>query len=95
VVCLQQGDTAFLLQNYYVKEFADNLMIHLLVENLDAWLVSDQHLVAKYAGTAFKPMGPQMSAEEFAASKQSSWAVRDFVFIDPTGVLWRIAQASA
>ena len=94
VACLQHGVTAFLLQNYYVKEFADNLMMHLLVEDLDSWwrLVSDQQLVAKYVDTAFKPMTPPVSAEAFAASERSSWAVRDFVFVDPTGVLWRIGQ---
>ena len=96
VACLQQGTTAFLLQNYYVKEFADNLMMHMLVEDLDAWwrLVSDQRLVAKYSGTAFRPMSPPVSAKESEASKQSAWSVLDFVFIDPTGVLWRIGQAS-
>lgn len=28
---------SFLLQDFYVKEFADNLMMHLLVEDVDAW----------------------------------------------------------
>ncbi len=96
VACMQQGVTAFLLQNYYVKEFAESLMMHMLVENVDDWwqLVIDKQLDTKYAGTAIKVHTPPMSAEAFAAAKSMPWAVRDFVLTDPTGVLWRIAEVT-
>jgi hypothetical protein len=31
------GNVSFLLQDFYVKERAENLMMHLLVEDVDAW----------------------------------------------------------
>src|SRR3984885_15175106 len=31
------GLPAFLLQNHYVKEFAENLQMQLMVKNVDAW----------------------------------------------------------
>src|SRR5436189_5556790 len=34
---LQLGGYRFLLQNFYVKEHAENFMMHLLVEDADAW----------------------------------------------------------
>lgn len=34
------GKVGFLLQRYYVKEFAENLMMHLLVKDVDAWWAS-------------------------------------------------------
>ena len=34
---LHRGNSSFLLQNFYVKEHADNFMMHLLVENVQAW----------------------------------------------------------
>src|SRR5712675_1447147 len=58
---LRHGNSSFLLQNFYVKEHADNFMMHLLVENVDP--------------PADRP-----------------WGIRDFVIVDPTGVLWRIGQ---
>jgi hypothetical protein len=33
---LRSGDSSFPLQNFYVKEHADNFMMHLLVEDVDA-----------------------------------------------------------
>ena len=33
----EHGKPGFLLQDYYVKEFAENLQMHLLVKDVDAW----------------------------------------------------------
>ncbi|HET7887150.1 MAG TPA: VOC family protein [Bradyrhizobium sp.] len=73
------GDSAFLLQNAYVKEHADNFMMHLLVEDVEAWWqhVQAQGIAAKYGMKIDPP-------------EDRSWGLRDFAFIDPTGVLWRI-----
>lgn len=72
---------AFLLQNFYVKEFAENLMMHLLVEDADAWYakVRDSGLAAHY--------GVRCSALE-----DQPWKMRDFTLHDPSGVLWRIGH---
>ncbi len=78
---LRHGDSSFLLQRSYKKEPADNFMMHLLVEDVEAWWshVQEQGLVAKYGARVEPP-------------SDRSWGIRDFVIIDPTGVLWRIGQ---
>jgi hypothetical protein len=71
----------FLLQKFYVKEFAENLQMHLLVKDVDAWWASIQanKILEKYGVHG----GPPEDRE---------WKMRDFVLVDPSGVLWRIAQ---
>ena len=56
-------------------------MMHLLVEDVDAWWehVQDQGLAATY-GVKVEPPADR------------PWGMRDFVIVDPTYVLWRIAQ---
>ena len=78
---LRHGNASFLLQNFYNKDHADNFMMHLLVEDVEAWWrhVEGHGLAAKYAVKAEPPA-------------DRPWGMRDFVIIDPTGVLWRIAQ---
>jgi catechol 2,3-dioxygenase-like lactoylglutathione lyase family enzyme len=80
---LHHGNSSFLLQNFYVKEHADNFMMHLLVENVEAWWghVQDTGLAAKYHVKVDPP-------------EDRPWGIRDFVLVDPTGVLWRIGQTS-
>jgi catechol 2,3-dioxygenase-like lactoylglutathione lyase family enzyme len=80
---LHHGNSGFLLQNFYVKEHADNFMMHLLVENVEAWWghVQENGLAAKYGVMVDPP-------------EDRPWGLRDFVIVDPTGVLWRIGQAS-
>lgn len=72
---------SFLLQNFYVKEFAENLMMHLLVEDVDAWRakVDASGIAARY--------GVKVSDVRL-----QPWRMRDFTLLDPSGVLWRIAQ---
>jgi catechol 2,3-dioxygenase-like lactoylglutathione lyase family enzyme len=78
---LQRGNCSFLLQNYYVKEHADNFMMHLLVDDVDAWWrhVEARGIASKYTTKAEPP-------------QDQPWGIRDFVLVDPTGVLWRIGQ---
>lgn len=75
------GKVGFLLQRFYVKELAENLMMHLLVKDLDAWWanVQEKKMEEKY-GVRTEP--PDLRP----------WGMRDFVILDPTGVAWRIAQ---
>jgi len=81
IAYLHYGHCSFLLQRYYVKEFADNLMMHLLVEDVDAWSahVRARNIAQKYQVKVTEP-------------EQQPWRMRDFILIDPSGVLWRIAQ---
>ena len=81
LACMQHGNTRFLLQNFYVKELADNFMMHLLVEDVDAWwaIVQERRIAEKYGVRVLPP-------------EQRPWQMRDFVVIDPSGVLWRIGE---
>jgi catechol 2,3-dioxygenase-like lactoylglutathione lyase family enzyme len=78
---LRRGASSFLLQNFYNKEHADNFMMHLLVEDVDAWWnhVEAEGLTGKYGVKAEPP-------------SDKPWGLRDFVLVDPAGVLWRIGQ---
>ena len=75
------GSASFLLQDFWVEGFADNFMMHILVEDVDAWWhrVNDSGVVAKY--------GVTLSNVEL-----QPWRMRDFCCTDPSGVLWRIGQ---
>jgi catechol 2,3-dioxygenase-like lactoylglutathione lyase family enzyme len=78
---VRHGPSSFLLQNFYIPEHASNFMMHLLVEDVEAWWshVQVAGLAAKYGVTVEPPA-------------DRSWGIRDFVVVDPTGVLWRIGQ---
>jgi catechol 2,3-dioxygenase-like lactoylglutathione lyase family enzyme len=72
---------SFLLQDFFVQSHAENFMMHILVEDVDAWWgrVCDSGVVAKY--------GVKLSDVE-----SQPWRMRDFCLTDPSGVLWRIGQ---
>lgn len=73
--------SSFLLQDYCVEGFAENFMMHLLVEDVDAWWTHIQQsgIVEKYTVKIW-PLTLQ------------TWGMRDFCITDPSGVLWRIGQ---
>jgi uncharacterized glyoxalase superfamily protein PhnB len=73
--------SSFLLQNFCTEGFAENFMMHLLVEDVDAWWqkVEESDVVNKY-GVKLWPIELQ------------PWKMRDFCITDPSGVLWRIGQ---
>ena len=77
----RHGSASFLLQNFYQSEHAHNFMMHLLVEDVAAWWrhVEERGLAATY-GVEVEPPADR------------SWGIRDFVIVDPAGVLWRIGQ---
>jgi uncharacterized glyoxalase superfamily protein PhnB len=78
---LHHGNCAFLLQDFYVKEHADNFMMHIIVTDVDAWwrYVEAQEISSKYNIKIDPP-------------EDRPWGLRDFTLVDPTGVLWRIGQ---
>ena len=81
IAYFHHGDVSFLLQDFFVEALANNLMMHLLVEDVDAWwsTIHESGIASKY--------GVKVTSIE-----QQPWRMRDFVVIDPSGVLWRIAQ---
>ena len=81
VAYFHHGEAGFLLQDFYVEALAENLMMHLLVEDVDAWWtkIEEAGIAARY--------GVRVTKVE-----EQPWRMRDFCVIDPSGVLWRIAQ---
>jgi uncharacterized glyoxalase superfamily protein PhnB len=77
----RHGDSLFLLQNFYVKEHADNFMMHMLVKDADAWWqhIQTRGIAAKYGIRVDPP-------------EDRDWGIRDLILVDPTGVLWRIGR---
>ena len=78
---LHCGNCTFLLQKFYVQELAENFMMHLSVQNVDDWRehVREQQITEKYNVKVTEP-------------EQRPWRMRDFILIDHSGVLWRIAE---
>jgi len=78
------GKPGFLLHDHYVREFAENLQMHLLVEDVDAWWgqIQARQISQKYGVAIGSP-------------EDRDWKMRDFTLFDPCGVLWRIAQEIA
>jgi uncharacterized glyoxalase superfamily protein PhnB len=78
---MRHGNCCFLLQNFYVREQAENFVMHLLVEDVDAWHrhLSESDLAERFAVR----MGDLVD---------QPWGMREFVLFDPSRVLWHIAQ---
>jgi catechol 2,3-dioxygenase-like lactoylglutathione lyase family enzyme len=51
ITYFQHDTTTFFLQKFYVKELAENPMIHLLVEDVDAWWrkLNEKRIAEKYS----------------------------------------------
>ena len=76
------GGTQFILQNYYQQQWAENFMMQLVVDDIDAWWahISALDLPARFGVTAPKPPAPQ------------PWGLTVAYVVDPSGVLWHVAQ---
>jgi uncharacterized glyoxalase superfamily protein PhnB len=79
---MELGPFAFLLQKFEAKGFAGNFMMHLLVHDVAAWWkrIESLDLAAKYGVKA--PSAPELQP----------WGLTVAYVIDPSGVLWHIAQ---
>src|SRR5215212_3570757 len=78
----RHDNSCFLLQNFYVKEHADNFKMHLWVEDVDEWW--------RHISAAAAPFGIEVEPPA-----DRPWGMRDFPLIDPSGVLCRIGQPLA
>jgi hypothetical protein len=65
-------NVCFLLQNHYVKEFAEHLQMHLLVEDVDAWweLIQAKQISQKYGVEA---LPPQLQLREVGTTHERAW----------------------
>lgn len=75
------GNVSFLLQEYYIPALAENFMMHILVEDVDAWWEKIQ-----------KSGVVQTYGVRITSIEHQPWRMRDFCLYDPSGVLWRIGQ---
>jgi len=72
---------SFIPQDYYVRECADNFVMHVLVADVDGWWkhIEALDLPARYGVRTQAP-------------RQESWGLVANV-TDPSAVLWRFSQA--
>lgn len=83
LVEMRLGACSFLLQDYYVKQWADNFVLHLTVSDVGRWwdLIVARDIASRYG---VKASGPQVESWGLAAA-----------IVDPSGVLWRISEIPA
>ncbi|KFN43030.1 VOC family protein [Arenimonas oryziterrae] len=82
VAIFRMGRGEFLLQPYYQKDWAENFMMQLMVDDLDLWWRHIQSLdLARRFGVG-APKAPALQP----------WGLRVAYVTDPAGVLWHVAQ---
>ena len=82
VAIFNTGSGGFILQNYYQKEWAENFMMQLMVDDLDAWW---EHITSLDLPSQFGVPPPKAPAMQ-------PWGLRIAYLVDPSGVLWHVAQ---
>lgn len=82
VAIFNAGSGGFILQRYYQKDWAENSMLQLMVDDLDAWWA---HIVALDLASKFGVASPKPPAMQ-------PWGLRTAYMHDPCGVLWHVAQ---
>ena len=82
VAIFEVGSSGFILQRHYQQQWAENCMLQLMVDDLDAWWahIASLDLVARFGVPPPRPPAMQ------------PWGLRVAYMIDPAGVLWHIAQ---
>jgi uncharacterized glyoxalase superfamily protein PhnB len=76
------GQSSFLLQRYYQKDWAENFMMQMLVDDLDEW----------WAHISSLDLPGRFGVREPTAPAVQPWGLRISYVVDPCGVLWHIAQ---
>lgn len=76
------GATSFILQRGYDKTWAENTMMQLMVDDLDAWWA---HIVAADLAKNFRVQPPK-------PPRMQPWGLRVAYVYDPAGVLWHVAE---
>ena len=85
VAIFRAGVGGFLLQRRYQKEWAENCMMQLMVDDLDSWWA---HILSLDLPGRFAVPLPKSPAVQ-------PWGLRVAYLIDPCGVLWHVAQRRA
>jgi len=82
VAIFNAGSGGFILQRYYEKGWAENFMMQLMVDDLDAWWA---HINGLDLPSKFEVQPPKPPAMQ-------PWGLRIAYVYDPCGVLWHVAQ---
>jgi uncharacterized glyoxalase superfamily protein PhnB len=82
VAIFNVGSGGIILQRYYQEQWAQNTMLQLMVDDLDAWW---EHISALDLATQFGVQSPKAPAMQ-------PWGLRVAYVYDPCGVLWHVAQ---
>jgi uncharacterized glyoxalase superfamily protein PhnB len=82
VAIFDAGSGGFVLQRYYQKDWAENSMLQLMVDDLDAWWA---HIGALDLPNRFGVQRPKAPATQ-------PWGLRVAYVFDPSGVLWHVTQ---
>jgi len=82
VAIFNAGSGGFILQRYYQKDWAENFMMQLMVDDLEAWWghVNALDLVGQFG--VQPPKAPALQP----------WGLRVSYLYDPCGVLWHVCQ---
>jgi hypothetical protein len=82
VAIFRAGSGAFILMRRYDPVWAENCMMQLMVDDLDAWWT---HISSLDLSSRFGVASPRAPATQ-------PWGLRVAYLFDPAGVLWHIAQ---
>ncbi len=82
VAIFATGESEIILTRFYQKDYAENFMMQILVDDLDAWWarISSLNLPERFSVPA--PKEPSMQP----------WGLRVSYVVDPCGVLWHFAE---
>jgi hypothetical protein len=82
VAIFRVGSSGFILQRRYQKEWAENFMMQLMVDDLDGWWA---HIKSLDLATTFDVQPPRAPAMQ-------PWGLRIAYVFDPSGVLWHVGE---
>jgi len=82
LVLFELGDSRFYIQDYYVKEYADNYMLHVSVEDVDSWY---EHIVEVLNFTESNS-APRLTGSP--KDEPPPYNARVCYLIDPSGCLF-------
>ncbi len=81
VACFHFMHASFLLQDFCAEGQVESFMMHLLVDDVQAWW---EHVKASGVEAGHGVRVTEIETQP--------WRMKDFCLFDPSGVLWRIGQ---
>ncbi|HWE47532.1 MAG TPA: hypothetical protein VG407_16030 [Caulobacteraceae bacterium] len=82
IYAIGPGGAGIILQQHFVEGWAENCMVQLMVDDLDAWWAHIQSLDLETRFGVRAPSAPAMQP----------WGLRISYLVDPAGVLWHVAE---